>query len=233
MAHLAIVALLFLGLRKRWVRGYVLVLSLLPFFLPVYWQGLYEAVFVVPHPTILFFSATALFACAYMIYALRDFDHLLSLSSKTTPNFNASDFRKKLSLALFFCRLAVFIIFMVWVYSKIVWPEKGVIRMKSFWLIPGFPEWGVSAFAWAELGICFAFLFGFMKRWTTGFFLFLSIMAVFTPRVMRGMSKVFLDNSWHTILLYPGTCLLICSTVLYLLRDYDTRFQLRGPQNKT
>lgn len=29
--------------------------------------------------------------------------------------------------------------------------------MKNFWLIPGFPDWGVTAFAWAQLVICFAF----------------------------------------------------------------------------
>lgn len=227
VAHIVIVTLLITGLARRPVRGYILALSVIPFLLPEYWHGLYDAIFVIAHPTILFFSATALCACAYMIYALRDYDHLLSFRPNIEPDFTDPAFRKTLGRALFFCRLAVFVIFMVWVYSKIAWPEKGVERMQKFWLMPGFPAWGVTAFAWAELVICIVFLFGFFKRWTTAFFVFLGLMAVFTPRVMRGMSKVFWDDSWHTILLYPGTCLLICTIVLYLLRDYDTTFSVR------
>lgn len=226
LLHLALGAALLLGLFKRPVRGYVLALCVVPFLLPNYWKGLYDGLFVVPHPTILFYSAAALCACAYASFALRDYDNLASLGPKKTADFSDTEFRKRLGLSLFFCRLAVFIVFMVWVYSKIVWPDRGVERMRNFWLMPSFPQWGVTAFAWAELVICFVFLFGFFKRWTAALFVFLGVMAVFTPRALTGMQQVFTGNSWHTILYYPGFCLLICAIVLYLLRDYDTRFTL-------
>lgn len=228
VAHMAVVGFILLGLFKGPVRGYVLALSAAPFLLPNYWKGLYDAIFVIPHPTITFFSSTALIACAYMVFKLRDYDNLVSLNPKRSADFSDPDFHKKLSLALYFCRVAVFIVFMVWINSKIVWPEKGVVRMERFWLIPGFPEWGVVAFAWAQLVISFAFLLGFFKRWTAAFFVFLGVMAAFSPRAMKGMGRVFTDDSWHTIILYPGTSLLVCSIVLYLLRDYDTRFNLGG-----
>lgn len=232
LVHLGVIVCVLLGLFKRPTRGYLLVLTVAPLLSPYYWTGLYEAILVVPHPTILFYSSTALFACAYMVYALRDYDYLASAGNKRTPNFSDAAFRRKLGSALFVCRLAVFIIFFVWVYSKIVWPEKGVERMQNFWLIPGFPEWGVTVFAWVELAICFIFLAGFFKRWTAGFFVFLGVMAVFSPRVMGGMKRVFMDDSWHTILLYPGICLLVCSIVLYLLRDFDTRFTMNKRINR-
>ncbi len=224
--HLAAIVALLLGVFKRPVRGYLLGLCVIPFLLPNYWKGLYVGFFITTHPTILFFSATALCACAFMIFALRDYDNLASLGPKRAANFTDLHFLKTLGLGLFFCRFAVFIIYLAWVYSKILWPDKGVERMNNFWLIPNFPEWGVVVFAWVELVICFLFLFGFFKRWTAAFFLFLGVMAVFTPRAMRGMERVFSVDSWHTILFYPGVCLLVCSIALYLLRDYDTRFNL-------
>lgn len=224
--HISVILTLLLGVFRRVGRAYVLILSIIPFLLPKYWSGLYEAVFVVAHPTILFFSATAFVACAYMIFALRDYDTLLTLTPGKEPDFSNPAFRRTLGRGLLFCRLAVFIIFMVWIYSKIVWPEKGVTRMRTFWLIPNFPSWGVVTFAWVQLIICFAFLLGIGKRLSTAFFVFLGFMAVFTPRALKGKLRVFTDDSWHTILLYPGFCLLVCTLVLYLLRDFDTRFQL-------
>lgn len=231
IAHIGVIVLLLAGLCKRAVRGYLLALAVIPFLLPKYWQGLWDGLFVVPHPTILFYSATAFCACAFAVYALRDYDTLWSRVPKREADFSDPNFRKTLGLALFFCRLAVFIVFMVWVYSKIEWPERGVTRMRTFWLIPGFPSWGVLAFAWAELVICFVFLFGFFKRLTAGFFVILGIAAVFTPRAMGGMQRAIMEDSWHTILYYPGFCLLFCAIILYLLREHDTRFTL-NPKDK-
>ncbi len=228
------VALLILGLFKKPVRLFLLALAILPFLLPSLWKGLYVGIFDVPHPTILFFSAIALCACAFTIYKLRDYDNLASLSP--AKNFDPADSRSMgdLKWALFFCRLAVFIIFMVWVYSKIRWPDRGATRMRNFWLMPGFPEWGVLAFAWAELVVCFLYLFGYIKRAAGALFIFLSIMAAFTPRALTGMSQVVQPDgsSWHTILYYPAFCLLAASIFAYLLREYDTKFTLAKSKEK-
>lgn len=53
-----------------------------------------------------------------MIFALRDLDDLVSFSLKNAPDFSDKAFREKLGLALFVCRLAVFIVFLVWVNPK-------------------------------------------------------------------------------------------------------------------
>lgn len=228
-AHMAVLVAFLCGLFKKPVRGYVIVLCLLPFLLPNFWYGLYAAIFVVPHPTITFYSGVTLCACAYAVFILRDYDGLFSLGSKKTADFSDPAFLKQLGLALLFCRIAVFIVYVVWVRSKLGWPEAGVRRMESFWLMPSFPAWGVLAFSWAELVICFMFLFGYFKRWTAAFFVFLGIMAVATPRALAGMHRALMEETWHTILHACGYTLLVCAIVVYLLRDYDTLFTL----NKT
>jgi len=224
--HLALLIGLLFGLYKKPIRVYVLALCLLPFLLPNFWKGLYDAIFVVPHPTITFYSGTTLCACAFAIFSLRHYDNLWSTGPKEQADFSDPGFLKRLGLALFFCRLAVFIVYMVWVRSKLGWPEQGVVRMESFWLMPNFPIWGVHAFSWAELVICFVFLLGFFKRWTAALFVFLGVMAVATPRALGGMERVFVGDTWHTILHACGYTLLICAIVVYLLRDFDTRFTL-------
>lgn len=234
--QLIAVALLVLGLFKKPLRLFLLILALLPFALPGVWNGLYVGALETPHPTVLMWSATTLCACAFAIYKLRNYDTLASLGPRENVNSDATigdgQSGKDLRLALFFCRLTVFIVYLIWVYAKIAWPERGSNMMKNFWLIPNFPQWGVIAFAWAELLICIAFVLGYFKRATGAFFVFLGVMAIFTPRALNGKWRVFNpdDSSWHTIMLFPAFCLLAAAILVYLMRDYDTKYTLAKPK---
>lgn len=136
------------------------------------------------------------------------------------------DNQKRIGLCLFFCRVAVFIVFLVWTYNKLVRPEHGVHMMGKFYHIGGLSELVIIIFSVFELVMCFLFVLGFYKRFTRGFFLFLSILAVAMPTVIVGYWKAIVVQAHPTILYFTGFCLLACAFAVYYLRDLDTRYSL-------
>lgn len=137
-----------------------------------------------------------------------------------------SDLEKRAGLFLFFCRVAVFIVFFVWTIAKLVQPEHGAGIMDKHYFIGGVSETFIFLFGLLELGLCIALLFGFYKRATRGFFLFISILSVATPRVVNGYRITLFEQSEPMIFLWTGFCMLACAFAIYYLRDFDTRFSL-------
>lgn len=136
-----------------------------------------------------------------------------------------SDLQNRLGLCLFFCRVSVFIVFMVWTLNKFIRPEHGVGIMQNFYLMPGLTEALILAFAVFELIMCLLFVTGYLKRISRGFFVFLSFMSIFTPRALNGMKNGILDG-WHTIMFFSAFCLLACAVFVYVFREQDTLFSL-------
>ncbi len=136
-----------------------------------------------------------------------------------------SDLEKRLGLCLFFCRVGVFIVFLAWTLDKLIRPEHGVGIMKNFYLIPGLSETLILLFGVFELVMCLLFVFGFYKYLTRAFFLFLSVMSICTPRALNGMRNGIFEG-WHTIMFFSAFCLLACAIIVFVFRQYDTRFSL-------
>ena len=136
-----------------------------------------------------------------------------------------NEIEKRLGLCLFFCRLSIFIVFLVWTINKFARPEHGVGIMKNFYLIPGLTEALIVAFAVFELIVCLLFVSGYFKRLTGGFFMILAFFSIFTPRALNGMKNGILDG-WHTIMFWSALCLLACTIIVYVMREFDTRFTL-------
>lgn len=82
LIELVLCVLLILGLYTRIVRGIFLFLATLAISMPMVIYGYYKAIFVEAHPTILYFTGFCLFACAFTIYYLRDYDTLYSLAKE-------------------------------------------------------------------------------------------------------------------------------------------------------
>lgn len=137
-----------------------------------------------------------------------------------------NDLSKRLRLCLFFCRLGVFIVFLIWTYNKLIRPEYGAYIMDEYYLIPNVPEFIILIFGAFELVMCFLFVLGFYKRFTRGFFLFLSVLAISSPEVIRGYFKAILVEAHPTILFITGLCLFACSFMVYYLRDHDNFLSL-------
>lgn len=80
-AQMIIAIAVLLGVYKKVTRGILLILTILAMFMPTYVIGYFTATIgLAPHPAILYFTHFCLFACAFMIYRLRDHDTLASLN---------------------------------------------------------------------------------------------------------------------------------------------------------
>lgn len=138
---------------------------------------------------------------------------------------NAST-EKRLGWCLFACRLSVVVVFLVWTYNKFVRPEHGVEMMATYYMIPNVPQSLILAFAVFELVMICLVLLGLFRRVTRGFFLFLSVLAVSVPEVLKGYVTAVVDHPHPTILFFTGFCVLACSFAIYYLRDYDNWLSL-------
>lgn len=134
------------------------------------------------------------------------------------------DLEDRLAYCLFACRFGVFMVFLAWSYIKLIRPEHGVHIMETFYYAPGLPESLIVLFAVFELTLCILLLLGFYKKWVRGFFLLLSILAVFLPEVLLGYFNAIAVRAHPTILYFTGFCLLACCIAIYTLRDYDRLF---------
>ncbi len=143
-----------------------------------------------------------------------------------------SDISERLGWCLFICRLAVFIIFSVWGYDKLVRPDHGVNMMANYYFVSGVPEALITWFGVAEIVLALLVLLGLFKGLVRGLFLFLSILAVSVPEVLKGYVTAIVEVPHPTILFFTGFCLLACSFAIFFLRDQDTKFSL-GRKNMT
>lgn len=80
--QLVMLILLICGLFKRLVRGFFLALSVIAVSAPGVLKGYVDAILVVPHPTILFYTGFCVLACCFSLYYLRDYDTKFSLGTR-------------------------------------------------------------------------------------------------------------------------------------------------------
>lgn len=132
----------------------------------------------------------------------------------------------RLAWCLLFCRIAVFIVFMVWVWNKLARPEHGVHMASTYFMLPALPEMAIFIFGLVELVLVFMLLLGFCKRITRGIFVFISLLSVIMPEVVRGYIAALVEQPHPTILFFTGFCVLACSFSIYYLREYDTKWSL-------
>lgn len=138
------------------------------------------------------------------------------------------ELKQRLPLCLFFCRLAVFIVFLIWTYDKLARPEHGIHMMVKFYYVPkSIAEALVLILGVIELVLLILFVLGMYKRFTRAVFLFLSVLAVAAPKVVAGYYRAIVVEPHPTILYYTGFCLLACAFIVYYLRDYDTLYSIK------
>lgn len=222
-----IMCLLFLaGYFKRFTAGFFMVLAFFSIFTPRALNGMKNGIFDGWH-TIMFWSAFCLFACSIIVYVLREYDTRFTLADKNKAVNSSLDNKEPLAWCLFFCRFAVFLVFAVWTYDKFARPEHGVEILSTYYWISGIPQTLVLIFGVIELVMVIFLITGLYKKMARGFFLFLSILAVSVPGVLKGYYVAIVDHSHPTILFFTGFCVLACSFTICYLRDYDTKFSIK------
>ena len=131
---------------------------------------------------------------------------------------------EKLRLSLLLLRLGVFIVMFMWTLDKLVNPDHAIGIYKQFYFLSGVPTGIMYALGAAEMVIILGFVVGFMKRWTYGIVLVLHAVSTFSS------FGRYLDP-WKNLLFFAAWPMLAACVTLFLLRDEDTLYAVRGKQS--
>ena len=124
---------------------------------------------------------------------------------------------KKLSFALFFMRITVFLVMFMWTLDKFVRPEHASLVFKTFYFVPEFGAFVSYLIGTVEMVIILGFLFGYQKRITYGLVLIFHALSTLSsfPAYMTPFEGPHL-------LFFAAWPMLVACWTLYILRDYDT-----------
>ncbi len=144
-----------------------------------------------------------------------------------------NDLIKKIRLPLFGCRLSLFLVYLAWTWDKLFNAKHGASIMNRHYSMEFVTESMVFALGFIELVFVLAFFFGFYKRITYGLLIVFCAISTFGPKVTGGYMR-YLDPSYTNLdstsglfalqFLLQAFCMLICSIVMYVMRDYDTLY---------
>ena len=143
--------------------------------------------------------------------------------------------KAKVRLPLFVCRLSLVLVYLTWTYDKFFNAKHGASIMNRHYGLDFVTAPMVFGLGFLELIFVLAILFGFHKRITRGLLVIFSAISVFGPKVMNGYLR-YLDPDativekgsqiFHPHFLLPAFCMLVCSIIIYAMRDYDTLYSL-------
>ena len=123
----------------------------------------------------------------------------------------------RISLALLWLRLGVFITMLMWTLDKFVQPEHAARVFENFYGLGGLGENAFLIIGGLELVLILAFVVGVAKRFTYGALLVLHLGSTLSSY------QQYLDP-FKNLLFFAAWPMLAACAALYLLRDLDTRF---------
>lgn len=129
---------------------------------------------------------------------------------------------QRLPLALFFLRLGVFVVMLMWALDKLVKPEHAANVFKRFYFISGLDHGMFYAVGIVELVVILAFVSGFMKRWTYG-----TVLLLHAVSTLSSFGNYL--NPWSNLLFFAAWPMLAACFALYYLRDADTLWVVEKP----
>ena len=127
----------------------------------------------------------------------------------------------RLSLALLWLRLGVFITMLAWTLDKFVQPAHAARVFENFYGLAGIGSTVLAVLGGLELLLLLGFVIGFAKRFTYGAVLLLHAGSTFSSYAQ------YLDP-FKNLLFFAAWPMLAACAALYLLRDEDTRFTFGG-----
>lgn len=123
----------------------------------------------------------------------------------------------RISLALLWLRLGVFITILMWTLDKFVQPAHASRVFENFYGIAGLGDATFLVLGGLELALIVAFVIGLAKRFTYGAVLLLHLGSTLASY------QQYLDP-FKNLLFFAAWPMLAACAALYLLRDLDTRF---------
>ncbi len=125
---------------------------------------------------------------------------------------------QRVSWALLFLRIGVFIALLIWVIDKFVQPEHAAAVFQAFYGIDGVPAGLVYVLGVVQLLILIGFGLGYQKRITYGL-----VLLMHTASTLVAFPKYLAPFENPNILFYAAWPMLAACFALYTLRDLDTK----------
>jgi len=129
---------------------------------------------------------------------------------------------KRLTLSLFFMRITVFLVLIMWTIEKFIDPSHAIAIFKKFYFLGGLSTEIVYGLGVLQLLIIVGFLLGLFKRWTYGLVFLLHGASTLSP-----IRQYLTPYEGTHLLLYAAWPMFAACFALYILRDQDTMFTLK------
>ena len=127
----------------------------------------------------------------------------------------------KLTSCLFFLRISIALVLIMWTVDKIINPAHGIGVFDKFYFIAGLEEQIMIGIGIAELVLIALFLVGRFKNITYLIVLIIHAVSTVTPYA------VYLDPfNGAGLLFFAAWPMLAACYMLYVFRDDDTKFNL-------
>jgi hypothetical protein len=144
-----------------------------------------------------------------------------------------NDLINKIRFPLFTCRLSIFLVYLAWTWDKLFNAAHGASIMNRHYSLDFVTAPMVFGLGFLELVFILVFLLGFYKRIVRGLIIIFCVISTFGPKVVDAYIRFFdpaqteldsISQLFHPQFLLPAFCMLICSIVIYVMRDYDTLY---------
>ncbi len=129
--------------------------------------------------------------------------------------------QSKIANVLFFLRLGVGLVFIVWVMDKFINPAHTAAIYESFYMISSLSDAGAYAIGGVQLILVLAFIAGALKKYS-----YLAIFLMHAVSTLGSYSKYFDPYSGANILFFAAIPMLAACWALWALKEYDTVFSV-------
>ncbi|GLS92013.1 hypothetical protein GCM10007916_30830 [Psychromonas marina] len=138
------------------------------------------------------------------------------MTQSLSPNI-----KNRLQWSLFSLRIGVFIVMIMWTLDKFVNPAHSARILEVFYGINSSGELAMYIMGGLQLLLVLAFVAGVKKRITYGLIFLLHFASTFSAydRYIDGFNNLLFFAAWPML----AACL-----ALYLLRDEDVKFTIKG-----
>ena len=120
----------------------------------------------------------------------------------------------KLKISLFFTRMGIFLVFLMWTLDKIVNPSHGLHIFEMFYGLSVTSHMMVTL-GYLQLVFVLIFGLGLWKKWV-----YLAILVLHAGSTLSSFS-LYLDP-FNNLLFFAAWPMLAACLFLYMLKDYDT-----------
>ncbi|HEX9626536.1 MAG TPA: hypothetical protein VGA00_06310 [Acidiferrobacterales bacterium] len=127
----------------------------------------------------------------------------------------------RLSIALLFMRLSVFLVMLMWTLDKFINPQHASAVYEGFYFIKGVGPGLLTLIGSLELVVLVAFVVGYQKKWTYG-----AVLLFHAVSTLSSYQQYFAPYTGPNLLFFAAWPMLAACYALFTLREFDTRWAI-------